>query len=145
MKKILWVSENSFHDRPWFDLLQENGYELDFARNTDEAIKKIRAVKYEAITTNVFVPTGISENEFEEAYKSGIGIKQFVNVTLKLVDLTRQEPLNAHTPIFILETDMPGFSDFQKEYVAKGATAYFDKGNCLPSDFLSKVSRYLTD
>lgn len=120
-QKILIVEDDQLLRDLYFELLTDEGYEVDQAANGEEGFNKIIAGGYNLVLLDIMLPK-----------KDGLEI---------LKDLQKQGSKKKNGPIVLL-TNL-GQDATIKEGLASGASAYLIKSALTPDQVLQEVKTFL--
>lgn len=121
-KKVLIIDDDTYIRELYDELLKQEGYEVETAKDGETGLQKIQAGGYDLVLLDIMLPK-----------LDGHGI---------LVKLKESPPKNPNGPIIIL-TNLAN-DPIIEESVKLGAKASYIKSDHTPEEFLEMIKKHLT-
>lgn len=121
-KKVLIIDDDTYIRELYEELLKNDGYEVDTAKEGEAGLKKIQEGGYDLVLLDIMLPK-----------IDGHGV---------LVKLKESPPKKQNGPIVIL-TNLAN-DPIVEESVKLGAKASYIKSDHTPEEFLGMIKKYLT-
>lgn len=123
MQKVLLVEDAPFIQDIYLRTFKKAGYEIDLAKDGEEAVKKAKEHKYDVVLLDIMLPK-----------MDGIEVLRI---------LRKAGSTTENTPVFLI-TNL-GQEDILKEAFEIGADGYFIKAQMDASTIITELEKYFAN
>jgi predicted nucleotide-binding protein len=125
-KKILYIDDEIYGTSFYIEILQENGYDVVYISNPEEALKISKEYEFDIIVTDIMMPPGrFPQSETRGGYRTGVYL---INELRKYLDKTTLIGITSN------------INDELIEWFSRNKYILIDKRNTNAPDFLNIIN-----